>query len=148
MSVTIEHWRGAIGRFSGGRSGISHSVKLNSSQRQHKSSWCIVTAILLAGLILSPLFLVGLSYLPSNSFSNSNSKQSSDVQSPWGPAVQCIGCYASVLCCSSTVAHQTCTLNCEQCPALCQSLCMKLFQDNFDLVGAMSAVIGVDCSFN
>ena len=88
MSVSIEQWRGAIGRFRGGRSGTSHKIRLDSNQRQYGSSWCFATAMLLAALILSPLLLVGWSYLPSRPYSHSNFKQSSDVKSPCGPEVQ------------------------------------------------------------
>ena len=71
MSVTIEHWRAAIGSFRGGRSGISTSSTLNTRHRQghrkYGSSGCLATVFLLMALLLFPILLCGWSYLPSSS---------------------------------------------------------------------------------
>ena len=78
MSVTIEHWRMAIGRFSGGNSGMggtSASVKPGSVKR---SAGCVIIGLCLAALILSPLLLAGWSYLPSSS-----TRQCSSTWSTW-----------------------------------------------------------------
>ena len=87
MSVTIEHWRMAIGRFSGGNSGMggtSASVKPGSVKR---SAGCVIIGLCLAALILSPLLLVGWSYLPS--FSSSSVRQCSRTESTWASGMSC-----------------------------------------------------------
>ena len=74
MSVTIEHWRMAIGSFRGGRSGTSTTVKPSSMKR---SAGCVLTGLFLAALFLSPILLAGWSYLPS--YSSSSTKQCSST---------------------------------------------------------------------
>ena len=72
MSTTIEHWRAAIGRVSGGRRGTSTSSSSRAGLRQQGSTWCLSIAILLAMLLASPLLLSGWSLLtaPCNSSSS------------------------------------------------------------------------------
>ena len=72
MGVTIEHWRGAIGRYRGGRSGHLPSHMLQSEQRQYRSAGCLATLLLLIALLFSPLLLSGLSYLSELTFINSS----------------------------------------------------------------------------
>ena len=72
MGVTIEHWRGAIGRFRGGRSGHLPSHKSQSEHRQYRSIGCLATLLLLIALLFSPLLLSGLSYLSDLTFINSS----------------------------------------------------------------------------
>ena len=81
MNITIEHWRMAIGRFSGGMCGVggtSASVKPGSVKR---SAGFVIIGLCLAALILSPLLLAGWSYLPS--FRSSSTRQCSMTGSIW-----------------------------------------------------------------
>ena len=91
MGVTIEHWRGAIGRFRGGRSGTSTTTNFQYKQRQCRSAWCISLGLLLLALLCSPLLLTGWSFLPSFNFSSNSTRSTlnpsvqNQEQSVWAP---------------------------------------------------------------
>ena len=100
MSVSIEHWRAVIGRFSGGRSGTSLSSKVRPGHRYQASTGCIAIGGLLKVLILSPLLLSGWSHLSGNNYSSSSSSSSSlpcTTAAPWpaGPSSAWLVAYPS-----------------------------------------------------
>ena len=64
MSVSIEHWRRAIGSFRGGRSGATCTTKFAANQSQKRSSGCLAIVSFLLTLLLSTLLLSGWSQLP------------------------------------------------------------------------------------
>ena len=101
MSVTIEHWRAAIGSFRGGRSCISTSSTFNTRHRQghrkYGSSGCLATLLLLIALLFFPILLCVWSYLPSYSYSSISSRSFYVEEVPyqsisdvcyWSPPIQ------------------------------------------------------------
>ena len=91
MSITIQQWRGAIGRFRGGRSGTSSTTKFQYEQSQHGSACCTALILQLVALLFSPILLTGLSFLPSYNLSSSSATSTwstsvhSQEQSIWSP---------------------------------------------------------------
>ena len=75
--MKIQHWRVVIGRFNGGSGGTSTCSKVRPGHRKQVSTGYMASAVFLAALLLSPLFLSGLlCLLPSKTY-NSNSSSSS-----------------------------------------------------------------------
>ena len=71
MSVSIEHWRRAIGSFRGGRSGSSCTTRFVANQSQKRSSGCLAIVSILLTLLLTTFLLSGWSHLPSFGFASS-----------------------------------------------------------------------------